>query len=73
MAGANPIEIVRGIEKTVQALVNHLRTLSTPIRSNEDLLNIAAVSAGNNKDIGKLIADAMAKVGRSGVVTMQVG
>ena len=70
-AGANPIQIVRGIEKTIQELVKHLKTLSTEIRSNEDLLNVAAVSAGNDKAIGKLIADAMAKVGRQGVVTMQ--
>ena len=71
-AGSNPIQIVRGIEKTVQALVKHLKTnISMDIRSDEDLMNIAAVSAGNSKDIGKLISDAMAKVGRSGVVTMQ--
>jgi chaperonin GroEL len=55
-----------------QGLVKHLKTLSTEVRSDDDLLNVAAVSAGNDKQIGKLIADAMAKVGRQGVVTMQV-
>jgi chaperonin GroEL len=70
-AGSNPIQIVRGIEKTVQTLVKLLTNYSVAIRSDEDLLNIAAVSAGNNKQIGKLISDAMAKVGWQGVVTMQ--
>lgn len=70
-AGSNPIQIVRGIERTVQVSVKTLESYSVAIRSNEDLTNIAAVSAGNNKQIGKLISDAMAKVGWQGVVTMQ--
>merc|ERR1719420_302585 len=70
-AGSNPIQIIRGIENTVQALVDVLKRHSVEIRSDEDLANVAAVSAGDNKEIGELISRAMAKVGRQGVVTMQ--
>jgi len=70
-AGANPIQVVKGIDKTIQDVVKCLERYSIPIRSNEDILNIASVSAGNNNLIGRLIADAMIKVGRHGAVTMQ--
>jgi chaperonin GroEL len=71
LAGSNPIQIVRGIENTVKAVVNKLKYYSVSIRSNEDIINIASVSAGNDKNIGKLISDSMAKVGKQGVVTIQ--
>jgi chaperonin GroEL len=70
-AGSNPIQIVRGIEKSVQHTTRALANYSIAIRSDEDLLNIATVSAGDNKQIGMLISDALAKVGRQGVVTLQ--
>lgn len=70
-AGTNPVQLIRGIEKTTAALVKELKALSTPLGTDNELANVAAVSAGNNPDIGKLIADAMAKVGRQGVVTME--
>lgn len=71
-AGSNPVQIIRGIERTIQGLVKHLKAdLSNEVRSDADLMNVAAVSAGNNREIGRLIADAMSKVGRQGVVTMQ--
>jgi len=70
-AGSNPIQIVRGIENTIQHITHELSNYSVPIRSDEDLLNIATVSAGNNNQIGTLISDALAKVGRHGVVTLQ--
>jgi chaperonin GroEL len=71
LAGSNPIQIVRGIENTVKAVVNKLKYYSVSIRSNEDIINIASVSAGNDNNIGKLISDSMAKVGKQGVVTIQ--
>jgi len=69
--GSNPVQIVWGIQKTIQALVKALQNYSITIRSDEDLKNIATVSAGNNEQIGNLISTAMQKVGRHGVVTMQ--
>eukprot|EP00882_Tetradesmus_deserticola_P033167 GHRQ01037861.1.p1 GENE.GHRQ01037861.1~~GHRQ01037861.1.p1 ORF type:complete len:146 (-),score=59.06 GHRQ01037861.1:218-655(-) len=59
------------MDKTVAALVKELAKLSTEVASDKDLANVASVSAGGNAEIGQLIADAMAKVGRQGVVTME--
>ncbi|KAL6759413.1 chaperonin 60B2 [Haematococcus lacustris] len=70
-AGTNPVQLVRGMEKTVMHLVKELKNMSVEIRTDKDLANVASVSAGNNAEIGKLISDAMAKVGRQGVVTME--
>jgi len=71
-AGANPIQIVRGIEKTVKALVaTELPAISTEVRGTDDIKNVATVSAGGNEDIGALIAQAMERVGTKGVVTME--
>jgi len=70
-AGTNPVQLIRGMDKTVAALVKELKTLSTDVNSDQDLCNVAAVSAGGNYEVGKLISEAMAKVGRQGVVTME--
>ncbi|PNW70983.1 hypothetical protein CHLRE_17g741450v5 [Chlamydomonas reinhardtii] len=72
-AGTNPVQLVRGMEKTVQELVKELRKMSSVVQTDKDLANVACVSAGGNTDIGSLISDAMAKVGRTGVVTMEEG
>jgi chaperonin GroEL len=69
-AGANPVQLTRGIEKTVAQLVEKLAETSTEV-TDDGLADVAAVSAGNNRVIGELIAGAMAKVGRGGVVTME--
>jgi chaperonin GroEL len=69
-AGANPVQLTRGIEKTVAQLVQRLAESSTEV-TDEGLADVATVSAGNNRVIGDLIAGAMAKVGRAGVVTME--
>ena len=69
-AGTNPVQLTRGIEQTVNHLVAKLAELSTEV-SDGDLVNVAAVSAGGNMEVGQLIADAMAKVGRAGVVSME--
>ncbi|TKW36740.1 hypothetical protein SEVIR_1G002400v4 [Setaria viridis] len=71
-AGANPVQITRGIEKTAKALVNELQKMSKEVEDSE-LADVAAVSAGNNYEIGNIIAEAMAKVGRQGVVTLEEG
>ncbi|EEE64974.1 hypothetical protein OsJ_19883 [Oryza sativa Japonica Group] len=71
-AGANPVQITRGIEKTAKALVEELKKLSKEVEDSE-LADVAAVSAGNNYEIGNMIAEAMSKVGRKGVVTLEEG
>ncbi|KAF7081915.1 hypothetical protein CFC21_085819 [Triticum aestivum] len=71
-AGANPVQIARGIEKTTKALVGELRKMSKEVEDSE-LADVAAVSAGNNYEIGNMIADAMSKIGRQGVVTLEEG
>ena len=71
-AGANPVQITRGIEKTAKALVNELRKMSIEVNDSE-LEDVAAVSAGNDYAIGNMIAHAMSKVGRHGVVTLEEG
>ncbi|CAN1128343.1 Chaperonin 60 subunit beta 2, chloroplastic [Linum perenne] len=71
-AGANPVLITRGIEKTTKALVNELKLMSKEVEDSE-LADVAAVSAGNNYEVGSMIAEAMSKVGRKGVVTLEEG
>ncbi|KAG8057836.1 hypothetical protein GUJ93_ZPchr0002g23580 [Zizania palustris] len=71
-AGANPVQITRGIEKTVKALGAELKKMSKEVEDSE-LADVAAVSAGNNYEIGDMIAEAMSKVGRQGVVTLEEG
>ncbi|CAI0384299.1 unnamed protein product [Linum tenue] len=71
-AGANPVLITRGIEKTTRALVKELKLISKEVEDSE-LADVAAVSAGNNYEVGNMIAEAMSKVGRKGVVTLEEG
>ncbi|KAM0056353.1 putative chaperonin Cpn60/TCP-1 family, groEL-like apical domain superfamily [Helianthus debilis subsp. tardiflorus] len=71
-AGANPVLITRGIEKTTKALVAELKLISKEVEDSE-LADVAAVSAGNNYEVGNMIAEAMSKVGRKGVVTLEEG
>ncbi|OVA08565.1 Chaperonin Cpn60 [Macleaya cordata] len=71
-AGANPVQITRGIEKTTKALVAELKLMSKEVEDSE-LADVAAVSAGNNYEVGNMIAEAMSKVGRKGVVTLEEG
>merc|ERR1719252_525246 len=70
IAGANPVQITRGIDKTVSALVKELKDLSTEVQD-KDLANVATVSAGGNQQIGDLISEAMDRVGRKGVITLE--
>jgi chaperonin GroEL len=70
-AGASPIGIKRGMDKAVEAIVKEVEKASIPIKSKNEIKNIATVSASGNEEIGNLIAEAMEKVGKSGVITIE--
>jgi chaperonin GroEL len=70
-AGANAMEVKKGIDKAVDRVVESLHNLSTPIKGSTDVAQVAAISANNDEAIGKLIADAMDKVGKDGVITVE--
>ena len=70
MAGTNPVQLTRGMEKTTQKLVQHLKTLSKDV-ADDELAKVASISAGGNMEIGEMIAAAMAKVGRKGVISLE--
>ncbi len=70
-AGANPMYLKRGIQKAVDAVVEELKRRSTEVNDREGIANVATISANNDREIGKLIADAMEKVGRDGVITIE--
>ena len=70
-AGANPMEIKRGIEKAVGAIVAELKTISRDIDSRNEIAQVGTISANNDEAIGNLIADAMEKVGKDGVITVE--
>ncbi|MBE3518824.1 MAG: chaperonin GroEL [Firmicutes bacterium] len=69
-AGANPIFIKRGIDRAVARVVEEMKKLATPVEGKEDIAHVAAI-AGNDKEIGQIIADAMEKVGKDGVITVE--
>ncbi|HKP47431.1 MAG TPA: chaperonin GroEL [Pyrinomonadaceae bacterium] len=70
-AGANPMSLQRGIQIATDAVVEELQRISKPVKNKEDLLNVASVSANNDREIGKLISEAMEQVGKDGVVTVE--
>lgn len=70
-AGANPMDLKRGIDKAVSAVVNELRNNSKAISTGKEIQQVATVSANNDEEIGKMIADAMDKVGKDGVITVE--
>ena len=72
-AGLNPMDLKRGIDKAVTAVVDELKTLSKPISTSKEISQVAALSANSDPDIGKIIADAMDKVGKEGVITVEDG
>lgn len=69
-AGANPVGIRRGIDKATRAAVEALKKMSHDVKTKDDIAQIASISA-DNKEVGKLIADAMEKVGNDGVITLE--
>jgi chaperonin GroEL len=72
-AGANSMEIKRGIEKAVETVVKELQSLSKPTKGKTDIAQVAAISANNDTVIGNTISEAMDKVGKDGVITVEEG
>ncbi len=70
-AGANPMSIKRGIDKAVEAAVAAIKEMAIPTREHKKIAQVATISANNDKEIGELIADAMDKVGKDGVITVE--
>ncbi|WP_337870316.1 chaperonin GroEL [Meiothermus sp.] len=70
-AGANPLDLKRGIEKAVEAAIQTVQELAVPVNDRKAIFEVASVSANNDAEIGNLIADAMEKVGREGVITVE--
>ena len=70
-AGADPMCIKRGMDKGVKLAVEKIKDMSQPVDSKEKLAQVATISAGNNHEIGELIAEAMEKVGHDGVITVE--
>src|ERR1035437_8906832 len=72
-AGANPTMLKRGIDKAVAAVLAQLGTISTPVRDSRQIAQVGASSANQDQQIGQMIADAMDKVGKDGVITIEEG
>ena len=70
-AGANPMDLKRGIDKAVQAVVANLKAQSKKIENSSEIAQVGAISANNDMEIGQMIADAMDKVGKEGVITVE--
>ena len=72
-AGANPIELKRGMDKAVAAIIEELKKMSKPVENKSQIAQVATISANSDKVIGELIAEAMDKVGKDGVITVEEG
>lgn len=70
-AGANPMDLKRGIDKAVEAVVANLKSQSKTIDNSSEIAQVGTISANNDPEIGKMIADAMDKVGKDGVITVE--
>ncbi len=72
-AGANPIEVKRGMDKAAEAIVSELRKIAKEVKDKKEIAQVATISANNDPRIGELIAEAMEKVGKDGVITVEEG
>jgi len=70
-AGANPMDLKRGIDLSVTKVVEYLKTISKPVEGRTEIAQVGSISANNDQTIGNLIADAMEKVGKDGVITVE--
>ena len=70
-AGANPMAIKRGIDRAVQSVVDELKSFSVPTKGRKEIAQVGTISANNDSEIGELIAEAMEKVGKDGVITVE--
>src|SRR5215475_849409 len=73
VSGVNPMLMKRGIEKAVEDVVANLKKAKIDVKTQQDLENVASVASNNDREIGKIIAEAMAKVGKDGVITVEEG
>ena len=73
VAGVNPIQMKTGIEKAVAAITEKLHKMSIKIKGKEEMANVGSIAANNDRQIGDLLADAMEKVGKDGVITVDEG
>lgn len=73
MSGVNPMDLKKGLEKGVEAVVNELQSSAKKISGKEEIAQVASISANNDKELGELIASVMHKVGKDGVITVEEG
>src|SRR4051812_28806241 len=73
VSGVNPMLMKRGIEKAVEDIVARLQKMSIPVKGKQDLESVATIAANNDETIGTIIAEAMNKVGKDGVITVEEG
>jgi len=72
-AGMNPMDVKRGIDKSVSTVISHLRSIAEPVETKDAIFKVATISANGDKSLGGLIADAFEKVGNEGVISVQDG
>ncbi len=73
VAGSNPMSVRRGIEKAVAAAESKLLSIAKPVSSKEEVAQVGAISANNDNEVGNLLADALERVGKDGVITVEEG
>ncbi|TWU25084.1 60 kDa chaperonin [Novipirellula galeiformis] len=73
VAGVNPVQLKSGIERAVTDLTEKLHSMATKVKDQEAMANVATIAANNDREIGNLLADAMSKVGKDGVITVDEG
>src|SRR5881628_2732601 len=71
VAGHDPMSLKRGVDKAVEAIVKELKTLSKPTKEQKEIAQVGTISANNDSTIGEIIAEAMSKVGKEGVITVE--
>ncbi|MBI2996802.1 MAG: chaperonin GroEL [Candidatus Melainabacteria bacterium] len=70
-AGANPIQLKKGIDEATKIAVEEIKKISQPVKDNQSIAQVATIAAGNDPEVGKMIAQAMDKVGKDGVITVE--
>ncbi len=73
VSGANPMLMKRGMDKAVEDITEKLKKMSIPVKNKKDMENVASVASNNDQEIGRIIAEAMDKVGKDGVITVEEG
>ena len=73
VAGANPMSLKRGIEAAVDDVVNQLKKMSVPVKGRKEIAQVGTIAANNDEEIGNMLAEAMEKVGKDGVITVEEG